>query len=50
MKVSKQRQISIPRDFYDALNLNDEAIVEYTDKGIVIRPAVSDEIDFLKIF
>ncbi|MBP1970324.1 bifunctional DNA-binding transcriptional regulator/antitoxin component of YhaV-PrlF toxin-antitoxin module [Virgibacillus natechei] len=46
VKVSKQRQISIPRDFYDALDLDDEAIVEYTGKEIVIRPAVFEDVDF----
>ncbi len=46
VKVSKQRQISIPKDFYEALELDDEAIVEFTGQEIIIRPAVVEEIDF----
>ena len=46
VKVSKQRQINIPKDFYDALNLSDEALVEFTGKEIVIRPAEYEVVDF----
>ena len=46
VKVSKQRQINIPKDFYDALNLTDEAIVEFTGKEIIIRPAEYEIVDF----
>lgn len=47
VSISKQRQISIPKDFYDALGLEDKAIVEYIGNTIVIRPPVTD-IDFSK--
>jgi len=46
VKVSKQRQISIPKDFYDALDLDDEALIEFRGREIVIRSAAFEEIDF----
>ncbi|WP_342399415.1 AbrB/MazE/SpoVT family DNA-binding domain-containing protein [Weizmannia sp. FSL W8-0676] len=46
VKISKQRQITIPKDFYDALNFSDEAFVEYNGKEIVIRPAGDEVVDF----
>lgn len=46
VKVSKQRQISIPKDFYNALNIDDEAAVEFTGDSIVIRPVAFEEVDF----
>ncbi|WP_143039525.1 hypothetical protein [Planococcus faecalis] len=32
VRVSQQRQLSIPKDFYLALGLNDEAVMEFTGK------------------
>ncbi|GIN58812.1 hypothetical protein J8TS2_31310 [Lederbergia ruris] len=46
VKVSKQRQISIPKEFYDALNIDDEATVEFTGKELIIRPLIAEEEDF----
>lgn len=46
VKVSKQRQINIPKDFYEALNISDEVLVEFTGKEIVIRPAEYETVDF----
>lgn len=46
VKVSTQRQLSIPKDFYDALDFEDEALVEFTGKEIIIRPATSENVDF----
>ncbi|MGG0257369.1 AbrB/MazE/SpoVT family DNA-binding domain-containing protein [Bacillus toyonensis] len=46
VRVSKQRQISIPKDFYNALHLDDEALVEFTGNEIIIRPAQYEEVDF----
>ena len=46
VKVSKQRQINIPKDFYDALDLVDEALVEFTGKEIIIRSAEVEQVDF----
>ena len=46
VKVSKQRQITIPKDFYDALNLTDEAFIEFNGREITIRPAEDEVVDF----
>jgi len=46
VKISKQRQISIPKEFYEALNLDDEAIVEFTGKEIIIKPVEHEVVDF----
>lgn len=46
VKVSKQRQISIPKEYHDALNLKEEAFVEYTGKSLIIRPVLEEEVDF----
>ncbi|WML42074.1 AbrB/MazE/SpoVT family DNA-binding domain-containing protein [Neobacillus sp. OS1-2] len=46
VKVSRQRQINIPKDFYDALNLSDEAFIEFNGKEIIIRPAEYEVVDF----
>ena len=46
VKVSKQRQVSIPKDFYKALGFEDEAIMEFNGNEILIRPAPTDEVDF----
>lgn len=46
VKVSKQRQVNIPKDFYDALNLTDEAIIEFNGKELIIRPAEYEVVDF----
>lgn len=45
-KVSKQRQITIPKEFYDALNLTDETMIEFTGKEIILRPAEKEIVDF----
>lgn len=46
VRVSRQRQINIPKDFYEALDISDEALVEFTGKEIVIRPAAYETVDF----
>ena len=46
VRVSQQRQLSIPKDFYLALGLDDEAVMEFTGKEIIIRPATFEEVDF----
>ena len=46
VRVSKQRQISIPKDFYDSLNIEDEALLEFTGNAIVIHPADFEDVDF----
>ncbi|MFB4166140.1 hypothetical protein ACE1TI_20695 [Alteribacillus sp. JSM 102045] len=46
VKVSRQRQINIPKEYHEALNLEDEAFLEFTGKEIIIRPADPEVIDF----
>src|SRR5690625_399731 len=46
VRISSQRQMNIPKEFYDALNLEDEAIVEFRGKELVIRPAEQEFVDF----
>lgn len=46
VRVSQQRQVNIPKDFYQALGLDDEAVMEFTGKEIIIRPATFEEVDF----
>ncbi|MBT2571146.1 AbrB/MazE/SpoVT family DNA-binding domain-containing protein [Planococcus sp. ISL-110] len=46
VRVSQQRQLSIPKDFYLALGLDDEVVMEFTGKEIIIRPATFEEVDF----
>ena len=38
VKISEQRQITIPEEFYDALNFQHEVIIEFIGKAIVILP------------
>lgn len=46
VKVSRQRQLSIPKDFYQALGFDGEAVMEFTGNEIIIRPATFEEVDF----
>ncbi len=46
VKISRQRQINIPKEYHEALNLEDEAFLEFTGKEIIIRPADPEVIDF----
>lgn len=46
VRVSQQRQLSIPKDFYLALGLTDEAVMEFTGTEIIIRPATFEDVDF----
>lgn len=48
VKVSKQRQVSIPKDFYNALDIDDEVIIEFTGKELIIRTVGSEDVDFSK--
>lgn len=38
VKVSKQRQITIPKFYFDALEMQDEVTVELVEDGILIKP------------
>lgn len=45
VRISSQRQMNIPKEFYEALNLKDEAIVEFRGKELIIRPS-EEVVDF----
>lgn|SRR5690625_158825 len=45
VRVSKQRQISIPKDFFEILDFSDEALVEISNNALIIRPAQNENID-----
>src|SRR5690625_7939085 len=45
VRVSKQRQISIPKDFFEILDFSDEALVERSNNALIIRPAQNENID-----
>lgn len=46
--VSAKRQMTIPKQFYDQLQLGNEAICEIVDDSLVIR-AVKQETDFSEL-
>lgn len=46
VKISKQRQITIPKLFFDALDLQEEVSVEMTEEGLLIKPVVKIPDDF----
>jgi len=45
VKVSKQRQISIPKEYYDRLNFEEEALIEISDSALIVRPAKVENVD-----
>lgn len=46
VRISSQRQITIPKEFYEIARLHDEAIVELRGTEIVIRTVPTDTVDF----
>jgi len=38
VKLSKQRQITIPKPYFDNLQLQDEVTIELVDGGLLIKP------------
>ncbi|MFJ7953023.1 AbrB/MazE/SpoVT family DNA-binding domain-containing protein [Lysinibacillus sp. NPDC096418] len=46
VKISKQRQMTIPKIYFDALQLQDEVTVELVDGGILIKPVHKVPDDF----
>lgn len=46
VRISSQRQMNIPKEFYEALKLEDEAIVEFRGKELIIRTAEQEVVDF----
>lgn len=47
ISVSQKRQITIPKEFYDSLDMGNEVMCEMTDDSIIIRP-IKTEVDFSK--
>lgn len=43
VSISSRRQLSIPKEYYESLNMSDEAIVELHGNRLVIRPAPTEE-------
>ncbi|MCZ0756594.1 AbrB/MazE/SpoVT family DNA-binding domain-containing protein [Anoxybacillus sp. J5B_2022] len=46
ISVSSKKQITIPKDFYDALGIGDEVLIELADNKLIIRPIREDRVDF----
>lgn len=46
VRISSQRQLTIPKEFYTAMNLADKAIIEFTGKEIIIKSAEQEIVDF----
>lgn len=44
--VSSKRQISIPKEFYDAIGLSNEVTIELLNNRLIIRPVKEDSDDF----
>src|SRR5690625_2509988 len=44
--VSSKRQISIPKEFYDAIGLGNEITIELLNNRLVIRPVREESEDF----
>ncbi|MDN4495526.1 AbrB/MazE/SpoVT family DNA-binding domain-containing protein [Ureibacillus aquaedulcis] len=38
VKLSKQRQITIPKVYFDALQMQDEVTIELVESGLLIKP------------
>lgn len=46
ISISSKRQISIPKEFYDTLNIGTEMIAELHDNSIVLTPVRENHVDF----
>lgn len=46
VRISSQRQLTIPKEFFEAMNLTEEAMIEFTGKEMIIRPAEQEVVDF----
>jgi len=46
ISVSSKKQITIPKDFYDALGIGDEVLIELAENKLIIRPIREDHVDF----
>ena len=46
IKVSAQRHLVIPKEFYDTLNIGDEVTIELHEDHLVIKPVVKIDEEF----
>lgn len=46
IKVSAQRHLVIPKEYYDALNISEEVMIELHEGQLVIKPVVKVDEDF----
>lgn len=46
IKISSKRQISIPKDFFEAMNFTNEAIIEFTGNSLIIKQVPEGVVDF----
>lgn len=46
IKVSTQRHLVIPKEFYDALNIGEEVTIELHEGQLVIKPVIKVDDDF----
>lgn len=46
IKVSAQRHLTIPKEFYEALNIGEEVTIELHENQLVIKPVVKVDKDF----
>lgn len=46
IKVSAQRHLVIPKEFYEALNIGEEVTIELHEGQLVIKPIIKVDADF----
>lgn len=46
VKISSKRQISIPKEFFEAMHFTNEAIIEFTGDSLVIKQVSDGAVDF----
>ena len=46
IKVSAQRHLVIPKEYYDALNIGEEVTIELHEGQLVIKPVIKVDVDF----
>lgn len=46
VKISSKRQISIPKEFFEAMHFSNEAIIEFTGSTLIIKHAPESAVDF----
>ncbi|EDW5948335.1 hypothetical protein [Bacillus sp. RS11] len=46
VRISSKRQISIPKEFFDAMHFSDEALIEFTGTSLIIKQVSEEAVDF----